>query len=75
MPIKNIGIINLNSIWELIILVVEYKPKLGLRKEYIAKIIEKIPNIRYRYCSERNFTIDDPKTTPGVPNYNICHKI
>ena len=52
----------------------EFKPKLGLQKEYIAKIIEMNPNIKYRYCSERNFTIDDPKITPGVPKNKICHK-
>ena len=73
-PIKKIGIINFNSNWELIILFVEFKPKPGLRKEYIAKIIEISPNIKYKYCSEMNFTIDDPKITPGVPKNNICHK-
>ena len=73
-PIKKIGIINFNSSWELIILSVEYKPKLGLQKEYIAKSIEINPNIKYRYCSERNFTIYEPKITPGVPKNKICHK-
>tara|TARA_S200000501_G_scaffold19929_1_gene17749 strand:- start:828 stop:1100 length:273 start_codon:yes stop_codon:yes gene_type:complete len=32
-PIKKIGIINLNSNLELIVLIVEFKPKLVLRKE------------------------------------------
>ena len=65
---------NLKFNWELIKLFFEFKPKSGLRKEYIAKIIEKNPNIKYKYCSEINFTIDDPKITPGVPKNNTCHK-
>ena len=73
-PIKKIGMINLNFNWELIIYFVEFKPKPGLWKEYIAKIIEKSPNIKYKYCSERDFTTDAPKITPGVPKNNICHK-
>ena len=59
---------------KLIILFVEFKPKLGLRREYIAKTIEIIPKIKYKYCSERNFTINDPKITPGVPKNNIWPK-
>ena len=63
---------NFNSNRELIILFIEFKPKSGLRKEYIAKIIEIRPNIKYKYCSERNFTINSPKITPGVPKNNNC---
>ena len=52
-PIKKIGIMNLNFKWEMILLFTEYNPKLGLRNEYIAKIIEKSPKIKYRISSER----------------------
>ena len=71
-PIKKIGITNLNFKRCLILFSTEFNPKLGLQSEYMAKIIEKIPNIKYRYCSGRNFTIDAPKITPGVPKNNIC---
>ena len=70
-PIKKIGITKLNFKGCLMLISIEFNPKLGLQNEYIAKIIEKIPNIKYRYCSDRNFTIDAPKITPGVPKNNI----
>ena len=73
MPIKKIGIANLNFKRRSILISTECNPKLGLENEYKAKVIEKTPNIKYRYCSERNFTIDAPKITPGVPKNNICH--
>ena len=33
-----------------------------------------MPNIKYKYFSERNLTIEDPRITPGVPKIRICHK-
>ena len=73
-PIRKTGIMKLNFKFNLILLSWESRPKLGFLREYIAKIIEKIPSIKYRYCSERNLTIIVPKKTPGVPNTIICHK-
>ena len=52
----------------------EFCPKLGLRMEYKDKKIENNPKIKYKYCSDKNFTIDDPKITPGVPKNKIWHK-
>ena len=49
MPIKNIGIIKLNSRRKRLLFLEEYCPKLGLRKEYNDKKIEKIPIIKYKY--------------------------
>ena len=56
------------------ICLVDSCPKLGLRKEYNDKKIEKSPNIIYKYFSERNSTMNDPKITPGIPKNKICHK-
>ena len=56
-PIKKIEIIKLSFKRKLILFSAEYKPKDGLRREYMAKEIEKSPKIKYRYCSERNLTI------------------
>ena len=53
----------------------EFCPKFGLIIEYIDNKIENTPKIKYKYCSERNSTIDDPKITPGVPKNKICNKI
>ena len=71
---KKIGITNLNVNKWGVFFKEEFCPKLGLRKEYKDKKIEKSPNIKYKYCSERNFTIDVHKITPGVQKHKICHK-
>ena len=42
-PIKKIGITNLNFKLELVLMSKEFNPKLGLRNEYKAKIIENKP--------------------------------
>lgn len=74
-PIKKISITNLNFIRKITFLFTEFKPKLGLRNEYMAKKIEIKPNIKYRYCSDIYFTIDEPKITPGIPKNSICNEI
>ena len=61
MPIKKIGITNQKFKRKLILFSAEFNPKLGLRKEYNDKKIERNPNIKYRYCSDRNLTMDVPK--------------
>ena len=45
-PIKKIGITNLNFKGWLILISTEFNPKLGLQNEYTAKIIENTPNIK-----------------------------
>ena len=47
-PIKNIGMINLNFNLKLILFSIEFIPKVGFSEEYNAKKIEKIPNIVYK---------------------------
>ena len=34
--------------------------------------MEIIPNIKYKYFSDINLTIEDPKITPGNPKIKIC---
>ena len=48
-PIKNIGIINLKFKPGLMLQSSESIPKEGFRREYIAKITENRPNIKYKY--------------------------
>tara|TARA_Y100000991_G_scaffold31743_1_gene20309 strand:+ start:556 stop:975 length:420 start_codon:yes stop_codon:yes gene_type:complete len=73
-PIKKIGITNFNLKLKLILSSEEINPKFGFKEEYRAKTIEKRPNTKYKYCSERNLTIDVPKITPGIPKKIICHE-
>ena len=66
-PMKKISITKLNFNLKLILYSEEFCPKLVLKKEYNDKNIENNPKIRYKNFSGRNFTIDAPKITPGVP--------
>jgi len=34
-----------------------------------------IPKIKYKYFSDINSTIEDPKITPGNPKIKICQAI